>query len=191
MNSVHEMPCTPSTAPLDVQLDVSVDVWLADRRVASVANALEFFASDLAVDADRAKRLFERHRPGEHQAAEHVGLEARALLVGEEGDLRDLAVYRVLAGAATEAGTRISAAESTADEIVKNARAEAMSEKSTLLAAAEERAAQVAKDAEARAKEDAERVKRESEKDIARLAVLAAEKVLSNSASAKAAARQA
>ena len=33
-----------------------------------------------------AERAFERHRAGKDQAAEHVGLEARALLVGEEGD---------------------------------------------------------------------------------------------------------
>ena len=39
-----------------------------------------------AVDADRGERLPERQRAGEHEAAEHVGLEARALLVGEEGD---------------------------------------------------------------------------------------------------------
>jgi hypothetical protein len=41
---------------LDVQFDVSVDVRLADRRVAAIADALEFVAGFPAVDADRFKR---------------------------------------------------------------------------------------------------------------------------------------
>ena len=71
---------------LDVQLDIGVNVRLADRRVAAIADALQLLPGFPAVDADRGQRRFERHRAGEHQAAEHVGLEARALLVGEEGD---------------------------------------------------------------------------------------------------------
>ena len=71
---------------LDVQLDIGVDVGAADRRRPAIADAVEFFAGDFAVDADRGQRRLERHRAGEDQAAEHVGLEARAFLVGEEGD---------------------------------------------------------------------------------------------------------
>jgi hypothetical protein len=48
------------------------------------------------------------------------------------------------------------------------------------------RATQLERDAEARAAEVSARAKRESEKEIARLAVLAAEKVLANPTSHKA-----
>ena len=39
-----------------------------------------------AVDADRAERVLEGDAADVHQAAEHVGGEAGALLVGEDGD---------------------------------------------------------------------------------------------------------
>ncbi len=81
-------------------------------------------------------------------------------------------------GADAEAASRVQAADTSAAEIVALAREEANTEKARLLREAEERAALVAKDAEARAAEAIERARRESERDIARLAVLAAEKVL-------------
>ena len=58
------------------------------------------------------------------------------------------------------------------------ARDEAGQERTRLLKEAEERAAGIANDAEARASETAARALRESEKEIARLAILAAEKVM-------------
>jgi F-type H+-transporting ATPase subunit b len=85
---------------------------------------------------------------------------------------------RKLAEADGEAAIRVGSAEKEAEEIVKGARALGAAEKATLLKEAEARAAQVERDAAARAAEDLARAKRESEKDIARLAVLAAEKVL-------------
>lgn len=83
-----------------------------------------------------------------------------------------------LAHADEEAGKKVSLADAKAGEILQTARKEAGTEKAELIAAAEARAAQIAKDAEAHALEARERARRESEKEIARLAVLAAEKVL-------------
>lgn len=77
-----------------------------------------------------------------------------------------------------EAGKVVRGAETEADSIVSSARDLATSEKTRIVKEAESRAEQVAKDAEARASETAARARRESEKEIARLAVLAAEKVL-------------
>ncbi len=79
-----------------------------------------------------------------------------------------------------EATAKVAVADAKADEILKAARAEAGSERSKMLSDAEVRATQIGKDAEARAAEAHERAKRESEKEIARLAILAAEKVLGN-----------
>ena len=73
---------------------------------------------------------------------------------------------------------RLQAAETEADTIVAHARESAQSEKARLLKEAEARAAAVAADAEARASEVASRARRESERDIARLSILAAEKIL-------------
>jgi F-type H+-transporting ATPase subunit b len=80
--------------------------------------------------------------------------------------------------AESKAHARARTAEAEAEEIVKLARADANVEKSKIVHEAEARAAQVAKDAEARAVETAARAQKESEKEIARLAILAAEKVL-------------
>lgn len=85
------------------------------------------------------------------------------------------------AHADSEAEGRVKAADVEAEKIVAAARESATAEKIRLLKEAEERAAHVTKDAEARAAEATLRARRESEKDIARLAVLAAEKVLSHS----------
>lgn len=83
-----------------------------------------------------------------------------------------------LATADEEASTKVQHAELEAEGIVASARDEAGSEKIRIVKEAEARAAAVAADAEARAKETAAKALRESEKEIARLAVLAAEKAM-------------
>lgn len=75
----------------------------------------------------------------------------------------------------------VKGAESEAEGIVSSARDLAGTEKARLMKEAEERAAQIAADADARAKEVAAKALRDSEKEVARLAVLAAEKVLRDS----------
>lgn len=84
----------------------------------------------------------------------------------------------LLAGADAVAQRRVTTAESEAEAIVSSARDAGTAEKTRLLKEAEERALAVASDAEARAKEVAARERRESEQDIARVALLAAEKIL-------------
>lgn len=84
----------------------------------------------------------------------------------------------MLASADGEAQTRVSTAEREAERLVSAAREVATAEKVRLLKDAEERAAAIAKDALARSEEVAAKAKRESEREVARLAVLAAEKVL-------------
>ena len=86
-----------------------------------------------------------------------------------------------LAEADTEAGARIAAADTEAEALVAHARDAATSEKSRIVKEAEERAARLTADAEARAKESAEKALRDSEKEIARLAILAAEKAMRKS----------
>ena len=83
-----------------------------------------------------------------------------------------------LAGADAEAYAMVSTAETEAEGIVAGARETAGNEKTRILKEAEARAAAVAADADARAKETAAKVLRDSEKEVARLAILAAEKVL-------------
>lgn len=83
-----------------------------------------------------------------------------------------------LATADEEASNTVQHAELEAEGIVKSAREEAGSEKTRIVKEAEARAAAVAADADARAKETAAKSLRESEKEIARLAVLAAEKAM-------------
>jgi F-type H+-transporting ATPase subunit b len=85
------------------------------------------------------------------------------------------------ANADKEAQKVVQGAESEADTIVQNAREVAGTEKTRIVKDAEARAAQIAADADARAKETAAKALRESEKEVARLAVLAAEKVLRES----------
>lgn len=75
---------------------------------------------------------------------------------------------------------KLHSAEQEADEIVSGARETATSERSRIIKEAEARASSLEADAQARALEDAQKVLRESEKEIARLAVLAAEKVLAS-----------
>lgn len=83
-----------------------------------------------------------------------------------------------LAGADTEAAKVVATAEAKAQESMQSARDAAAMERSRLVKEAETRAAAIAADAEARAKETAAKSLRESEKEIARLAVLAAAKVV-------------
>ncbi len=77
-----------------------------------------------------------------------------------------------------EAHEIVHTAESEAEGIVQTARESAHAERSRIIKDAETRASSIESDAEARAKEDASKMLRESEKEIARLAVLAAEKAL-------------
>ena len=83
-----------------------------------------------------------------------------------------------LAHADTDVTKRLQAADIEADAIVVRARESAQSEKARLLKEAETRAAAVTADAEAQAMEIASQARRESERDIARLSILAAEKIL-------------
>jgi F0F1-type ATP synthase membrane subunit b/b' len=84
----------------------------------------------------------------------------------------------MLAGADDEAQTRGKRADMEADDIISAAREAGNAEKARLLKEAEARAVAVTKDADARAAEVAARSARESEREVARLAVLAAEKIL-------------
>ncbi|MEK7144576.1 MAG: F0F1 ATP synthase subunit B [Patescibacteria group bacterium] len=83
-----------------------------------------------------------------------------------------------LARADSEAGKRVGAAEEEAGSIVERARHAATDERTKILKEAEERALRVALDADARAKEAMAHSLRESEKEVARLAILAAEKIM-------------
>jgi len=83
-----------------------------------------------------------------------------------------------LAGADDVAAERVSEAEGEAERILLAARNEAGSERAHLVKEAEAHALVIASDAEIRAKETLIKARRESEKEIVRLAILAAEKVL-------------
>ena len=75
----------------------------------------------------------------------------------------------------------ISSAEREAEKIVAGAINEGKEERAGIVKSAQERAEQVLRDAELQAAEAKRRSLSESQKDIARLAVLAAEKVLKES----------
>jgi F-type H+-transporting ATPase subunit b len=83
-----------------------------------------------------------------------------------------------LANADGEAHSRVATADKQAEEIVSSARESASEEKARILKEAETRAAMVTRDAQARATEAAAKALRESEREVARLAILAAEKVM-------------
>lgn len=83
-----------------------------------------------------------------------------------------------LEGAGEEALAKVKGAEVEAEGIVASARDSASQEKARIMREAEERANASLADAEARAKEASAKALRESEKEIARLSILAAEKVL-------------
>lgn len=79
------------------------------------------------------------------------------------------------------AKARLQEAEGEAEGLVARARDEAGSERSRIVKEAEARASHIEKDAEARAKEAKEQALKESEREIARLAILAAEKAIRKS----------
>lgn len=76
---------------------------------------------------------------------------------------------------------RLHEAETEAEGLVARARDEAGNERSRIVKEAETRAQNIEKDAEARAKEAKEQALKESEREIARLAILAAEKAIRKS----------
>lgn len=79
------------------------------------------------------------------------------------------------------AKARLQEAEGEAEGLVARARDEAGSERTRIVKEAETRASHIEKDAEARAKEAKEQALKESEREIARLAILAAEKAIRKS----------
>ena len=83
-----------------------------------------------------------------------------------------------LAGAHEKAEGIERAAEADAQGIVTRARNEASIERDRLMKDAHDRAEGIEKDAQARAQEAHDRALRDSEKEIARLAILAAEKAM-------------
>jgi len=85
---------------------------------------------------------------------------------------------KLLAQADVEVEKLVGAAENEAGAIVERARHSATGERARILKEAEERSARVALDADARAEQTAADALRKSEKEIARLALLAAEKIL-------------
>lgn len=103
-------------------------------------------------------------------------LEERKQLVAK-GVADAEAATEKLATADSEAAHRVQNASLEAEGIVASAREHASEEKARIVKEAEARAAASLKDAEARAAEAAAKALRESEKEIARLAILAAEKV--------------
>lgn len=85
-------------------------------------------------------------------------------------------------GADAEAASIVAKADAEAGELLSTARESAGAERARLVKEAEARAEAIAADAEARAKEASAKALRESEKEIARLATLAAAKVLKEKA---------
>jgi F-type H+-transporting ATPase subunit b len=81
-------------------------------------------------------------------------------------------------GADARVAESIQKADAEAGRLVAHAREVALAEKQRVLKESDERASAIALDAEARAKETLERARKESEKEVARLAVLAAEKIM-------------
>ena len=84
----------------------------------------------------------------------------------------------MLASADVAVSHKLQSAETEADGVMRAARSQASTERSQIMHDAQIRAVQLAKDAEARARETTLRIHKESERDIARLALLAAEKIL-------------
>jgi len=88
------------------------------------------------------------------------------------------AAERRLAEAKTEGDKRIGEASREAETLVATARTRAEEKGADIVKAAEAQAASTLKDAQARAEEAQRQALRESEKEIARAAMLAAEKIL-------------
>lgn len=95
-----------------------------------------------------------------------------------EGVRKSLEADRVLADAKVEGEGMVGTAAREAESLVATARSRADEKGNEILKAAEARADSVMKDAAARAEEARRTAMQESEKDIARAAMLAAEKVL-------------
>jgi F-type H+-transporting ATPase subunit b len=104
-------------------------------------------------------------------------LDARRALVAKGVHDAEQATI-ILTGADVQAKETSLSAEKEAQLVLTHARNEASSEKARILGEAEARAAALSRDAELRAQENAAKMLRESEKEIARISVLAAEKVL-------------
>ncbi len=100
----------------------------------------------------------------------------RALISKGVADAKDAA--EKLQNADKAAAEVVGAADTEAKAIVERARLEAGEERSKLVGEAQARAERVVTGAESEADEIRSRALRESEREIARLAVLAAEKVL-------------
>lgn len=71
---------------LDMELDIGMDRGCADRRRPGIADPAQILADLRPVDSDGAEGVRERHPADIDEASHHVGAEARALLVREEGD---------------------------------------------------------------------------------------------------------
>lgn len=82
---------------------------------------------------------------------------------------------------AAERGAIISEAQHEAEKIVARAQDEGKNERNAIVKSAQDRAAQVVKDADLAAEEAKRKALKESEAEVARAAVLAAEKILKNS----------
>jgi len=104
-------------------------------------------------------------------------LDARQKVVAKGVDDAERAATK-LASADEVSAKLVTKAESEAENIMISARDIAQTERNQIVSDAEERASAINADAEARAKETASKMLHESEKEIARLAVLAAEKTL-------------
>lgn len=104
-------------------------------------------------------------------------LEERKALVAK-GVEDAKAATQMLEGADTEVASKLASADAEASGIVASAREAAIEEKARIMKEAETRAAAALKDAEARSKEASAKALRESEQEVARLAILAAEKIL-------------
>ena len=99
VSSFHEMPCTPVTAPIVMPSASSTGPCsmcsstnacggtARARQRPGVADARQLVAEAGAVDGRRTSSASSSGQPADvDEAAEHVGREAGALLVGEEGD---------------------------------------------------------------------------------------------------------
>lgn len=104
-------------------------------------------------------------------------MEERRLLVAKGVEDAERATEK-LAGADKAATEVVAKADKEAADLLATARDAAGTERTRLVKEAEARAAAIASDAEARAKEASAKALRESEQEIARLAVLAAAKVM-------------
>lgn len=104
--------------------------------------------------------------------------ERRALIAQGVADAHDAALK--LETAETTAGTVLQSAEREAEGIVADARNTAGTERERIVREAEARSAAIAKDVDLRAAEAKAKALRESEEEIARLAILAAEKAMRN-----------